>query len=217
MDTANEKNHKHRNRGGQRNQDVLHLTSNEVSCPSPNSKPQALSPCINCQSFLLHHSPHKLAGNGFAYANESFQSHLKPPLPPRTYQSSEYQNTQQCAQLEHTDAQIYLDILPSNDKKITPPAVPPRPPPRLPLHPQSHQKTKKQSSHPSLACVVSLRGGGPPIRNASSRENGKSSRPISIPNPSGECRRLSKDCFLPKYSTQSSFIREKNELRMTIF
>ncbi|KAF4113632.1 rho guanine nucleotide exchange factor 15 isoform X3 [Onychostoma macrolepis] len=189
MDTAIEKNHKHRNRG-QRNQDVLHLTSNEVSwppnSPSPNSKPQALPPCINCQSFLLHHSPHKLAGNGFAYANESFQSHSKPPLPPRTYQSSEYQNTQQYAQLEHADAHIYLDILPSNDNKVTPPAVPPRPPPRLPLHPRSHQKTKKRSSHPALACVVSLRGGGPPIRNTSSSGNGKSSRPISMPNPSGK-------------------------------
>uniref|UniRef100_A0A8C1WYF3 Rho guanine nucleotide exchange factor (GEF) 15 n=1 Tax=Cyprinus carpio TaxID=7962 RepID=A0A8C1WYF3_CYPCA len=187
VDTAIEKNHKHRNRGGQRNEHVLHLTSNEASwppnSPSINSKPEALPPCINCQSFLLHHSPHKLAGNGFAYANESFQSHSKPPLPPKTYQSSEYQNTKQYAQLEHTDAHIYLDILPSNDNKVTPPAVPPRPPPRLPLHPQ---KTKIRSSHPALACVVSLRGGGPPIRHTSSCENGKSSRPISMPNPSGK-------------------------------
>ncbi|XP_043096211.1 rho guanine nucleotide exchange factor 15 [Puntigrus tetrazona] len=190
MDTAIEKNYKHQNRGGQRNQDVSHLTSNKVSCPlnspSPNSKPQALPPCINCQSFLIHHSPHKLAGNGFAYANESFQSHPKPPLPPRTYLSSEYQNIQQYEQLEHSSAHIYLDILPSNDNKATPPAIPPRPPPRLPIHPQSAQKTKKRSSHSALACVVSLRGCGPPIRNTRSGENGKSSRPISMPNPSGK-------------------------------
>ncbi|KAI2664209.1 Rho guanine nucleotide exchange factor 15 [Labeo rohita] len=189
MDTVIEKNHKQRNRESQRNKDVLHQTSNEVSCPqnspSPNSKPKVVPPCINCQSFLLHHSPHKLAENGFAYADESIQN-SKPPLPPRTYQSSEYQNTQQYAQLEHTDANIYLDILPSNDNKVTPPAVPPRPPPRVPLHPPSHQKTKKRSSQPVLACVVSLRGGGLPIRNTSSSKNGKLSRPISMPNPSGE-------------------------------
>ncbi|XP_026068342.1 rho guanine nucleotide exchange factor 15-like isoform X2 [Carassius auratus] len=187
MDTAIEKNHKHRNIGGQINEHVLHLTSNDVrwrlNSRSSNSKPQALPPCINCQSFLLHHSPNKLAGNGFAYAYKSFQSHSKPPLPPRTYQSSEYQNTQQYAQLEHTDDHIYLDILPSNDNKVTPPAVPPRPPPQLPLHPQN---TKKRSSHPVLACVVSLRGGGPPIRNTSKRENGKSSRHISMSNPTGK-------------------------------
>ncbi|XP_016142067.1 rho guanine nucleotide exchange factor 15 [Sinocyclocheilus grahami] len=190
MDTVIEKNHKHLNRGSQRNKDVLHLTSNKdnslQNSPSPNSKPQALPPCINCQSFLLHHSPHKLAGNGFAYADESVPNHSKPPLPPRTYQSSEYKNTQQYAQLEHTDAQIYLDVLPSNDNKVTPPAVPPRPPPRLPLHPPSHRKIKKRSSQPALACVVSLRGGGPPIRNTSSRENGKLSHRISMPNPSGK-------------------------------
>lgn len=216
MDTVIEKNHKHQNKGSQRNKDVLHPTSNEVSCPqnspSPNSKPQVLPPCINCQSFLLHHSPNKLAGNGFAYADEPVQNQSKPPLPPRTYQSSGYKNTQRYAQLEHTDTHIYLDVLPSNDNKVTPPPVPPRPPPRLPLHPPSHRKTKKRTSQPALACVVSLRGGGPPIRHTSSCENGKSSRPISMPNPSGKCRRISKDCFLLKYSTQSSFKREKNKL-----
>uniref|UniRef100_A0A8C1BU33 Rho guanine nucleotide exchange factor (GEF) 15 n=2 Tax=Cyprinus carpio TaxID=7962 RepID=A0A8C1BU33_CYPCA len=190
MDTVIEKNHKHQNKGSQRNKDVLHPTSNEVSCPqnspSPNSKPQVLPPCINCQSFLLHHSPNKLAGNGFAYADEPVQNQSKPPLPPRTYQSSGYKNTQRYAQLEHTDTHIYLDVLPSNDNKVTPPPVPPRPPPRLPLHPPSHRKTKKRTSQPALACVVSLRGGGPPIRNTSSSENGKLSRRISIPNPLGE-------------------------------
>ncbi|XP_059403011.1 rho guanine nucleotide exchange factor 15 [Carassius carassius] len=190
MDIVIEKNHIHQDKGSHRNKDVLHLTSNEVSCPqnrpSPNSKPQVLPPCINCQSFLLHHSPYKLAGNGFAHADESVQNHSKPPLPPRTYQSSEYKNIQQSAQLDHTDANLYLDVLPSNDNKVTPPAVPPRPLPRRPLHPPSHRKTKKWTSQPALACVVSLRGGGPPIRNTSSSENAKLSRRISIPTPLGE-------------------------------
>ncbi|XP_067263799.1 rho guanine nucleotide exchange factor 15 isoform X3 [Chanodichthys erythropterus] len=185
--------HKHPNRGSQRNrfpnkEDVL--TSNEVSrpqnSPSHHSKHQELPPCVNCQSFLLHHSPHKLAGKQFAYDDESFQNHSKPPVPPRTYQSSEYQNSQQYTQLDHIDAHIYLDLLPSNDNKVTAPAVPPRPPPRLPRHPPQKQKTDRRSSQPALACVVSLRGGGPPIRNTSSCVRGRLSHPKSVLNPSGE-------------------------------
>lgn len=179
-------------------EDVLHLTSNEVSrpqnSPSCHTNPQVLPPCVNCQSFLLHHSPHKLAGKGFVYADESFQNHSKPPVPPRTYQSSEYQNSQQYTQLDHNDAHIYLDLLPSNDNKVTAPAVPPRPPPRLPRHPPLKQKTERRTSQPALACVVSLRGGGLPIRNTSNCERGRLSRPMPVLNPSGEHR---------------SFIREK--------
>ncbi|KAG1957277.1 rho guanine nucleotide exchange factor 15 isoform X1 [Pimephales promelas] len=163
------------------------LTSNEVSrpqnSPSRHSKPQVLPPCVNCQSFLLHHSPQKLAGKGFVYADESFQNHSNPPVPPRTYQSSDYQNSQQYTQLDHTDDHIYLDLLPSN---VAAPAVPPRPPPRLPHHPPLKQKTERRTSQPALACVVSLRGGGLPIRNTSNCERGRMSRPMPVLNPSGE-------------------------------
>ncbi|XP_067294036.1 ephexin-1 isoform X2 [Pseudorasbora parva] len=194
IDTVTENNHKHQNRGSQRKEfpkkdDVLHLTGNAVSKPQNrppcHSKPQVLPPCVNCQSFLLHHSPHKLSGKGFAYADKPFQNHSQPPVPPRTYQSSEYQNRQQYTELEHTDAHIYLDLLPSNDNKVTAPAVPPRPPPRLPQHPPIKQKKERRSSQPVLACVLSPRGGGLPIRNISSCERGRS-HPISVPNPSGE-------------------------------
>lgn len=175
LDTVNEKCNRHQNSGRQRTklqkkEGVLHLTSNEVgkleNRTTHHSKPiQELPPCINCQSFLYHHSPHKLALKRFAYAEEPIQNHSKPPLPPRTYQSSKYQNIKQYAQ--HTDANIYLDLLPSKDNILTTPPVPPRPLPRPPLHPTSKQKTEKRSSQPSLACVISLRGGYPPIRNIS--------------------------------------------------
>lgn len=187
--------HKHQNRRSQRNgfpkEDVL--TSNEVNRPhnSPfhHSEHQVLPPCVNCQSFLFHHSPHKLAGKGFAYVDESFQNQLKPPVPPRTYQSSEYQNSQQYTQLDHINAHIYLDLLPSHDNKVTAPAVPPRPPPRLPRRPPQKQKTDRRSSQPALPCVVSLRGGGPPIRNTSS-VRGRLSHPKSVLIPSGKHRRF---------------------------
>ncbi|XP_067294037.1 ephexin-1 isoform X3 [Pseudorasbora parva] len=66
------------------------------------------------------------------------------------------------------------------------PAVPPRPPPRLPQHPPIKQKKERRSSQPVLACVLSPRGGGLPIRNISSCERGRS-HPISVPNPSAVC------------------------------
>lgn len=209
LDTVREKRNRHQNSGRQRaelqkKEDVLHLTSNEVAKleneTSHHSKLRELPPCINCQSFLYHHSPHKLASKTCVYADDPIQNHSKPPLPPRTYQSSKYQNIKQYAQLQHTDANIYLDLLPSKDNILTTPAVPPRPLPRPPLHPTSKQKTEKWSSQPSLACVISLRGGYLPIRNISPCKTGR------LSNSTGEHRRIHKYCGLLKRSTEIHFI-----------
>ncbi|KAI7812431.1 rho guanine nucleotide exchange factor 15 [Triplophysa rosa] len=177
----------HRNSGGQtktflKKEDILKPTSNEVSrlqnTPSQHPEPQTLPPCLNCQSFLLHHSPQKTVGNGLVNGDVSMQNPSKPPIPAKTNHSSESKNKHYYEQLDNADAHIYLDLLPSNDCKITAPPVPPRPPPHgVPKH-----KSKRRSAQPALACVVSLRGGPPIIKCKSER----SSRPISMPNSSGE-------------------------------
>ncbi|KAK7165184.1 hypothetical protein R3I94_003530 [Phoxinus phoxinus] len=64
-----------------RNEDVFHLSRPQNS-PSRHSKPQVLPPCVNCQSFLLHHSPHKFAGNGFVYTDNKVTAPVVPPRPP---------------------------------------------------------------------------------------------------------------------------------------
>lgn len=159
------------------------VTRLQNSASSQHPKPQALPPCINCQSFLLHHSPNKIAANGLVCGVESTEKLSKPPLPAKTHLSNNTQKKHSFEQLENTDAHIYLDLLPSTDSKITAPPVPPRPPPQLPPRGVPKSKSERRSAQPSLACVVSLRGGRPPIRNC---ESVRSSRPISVPNPPGE-------------------------------
>ncbi|XP_051975303.1 rho guanine nucleotide exchange factor 15 [Xyrauchen texanus] len=183
MDTVSKKtNNEFRNRGSQRNEfprknDILNQTSNEESRthrnPSQHLKAQTLPPCLNCQSFLLHHSPHKLAYNGLVFDDESFQKTSTPPVPEKTYHSS--QNNKHYAQIEQTDDHIYLDLLPSIENA---PAVPPRPPPRPVLKP----KRERRSTQAALAYVVSPKGGYRPIRNSINCEAKRFSGPISKPN-----------------------------------
>ncbi|TRZ03569.1 hypothetical protein DNTS_013487, partial [Danionella cerebrum] len=154
MDAIKETSHDHTNsRPGndlQKKEEGLYLSKSERVKPE-----NASLPCLNCKSFLLQ----KLPTDGLKYTEGSTQSCFKPPLPPRTYRSSQYHNVQQYEQLDQPDGHVYLDLLPSNDK-VTQPPVPPRPPSRKST---VNQKTGKRPSQPSLAWVVSPRGGYVPI------------------------------------------------------
>ncbi|XP_036436213.1 uncharacterized protein LOC118814623 [Colossoma macropomum] len=79
--------------------------------------------CINCWSFLLHHSPQKLAESECIYESVEVLIHrltpaVKPPSAPQEQQTDR----------PPMEEAVYLELLPSDENKPKPPTPPPRPP-----------------------------------------------------------------------------------------
>ena len=122
--------------------------------------------CINCQNFLLHHSPQKLAESECVY--ESVEALLHQPTPVASLPLAQQE---QQTDSPPTDEPVYLELLPSDENTPTPPTPPPRPMPPPPPQPSPPNCQKDgRTTKSALAYVVSPRGGW--IRNPSTCERG---------------------------------------------
>lgn len=115
-------------------------------------KSTTMPQCYSCRSFRLHHSPQDEAASEGIY--ESMEVFFSSPPP---------------------EEPIYLQLQPSDHASPTSPTRP-IPPPR-PLA-TLRARQEKRSTQPVLACVLSPRGGRPPIRAHSSCERGSGIPPL---------------------------------------
>lgn len=111
------------------------------STQNSNTSPANTPQCNSCVSFRLHHGPQEGELNESMYESmELFFSY--PPEEP-----------------------LYLELQPSDPPPSSP--SPPKPPPR-PLATLRSRNKERWNTQPVLACMLSPRGGRPPMRSRSS-------------------------------------------------
>ncbi|XP_066514623.1 ephexin-1 [Hoplias malabaricus] len=186
-------------------------------------KSPTMPQCINCQSFIIHHNPQKLQEPEDLY--ESVDVLLQSSVPAAVSPSD--LEEQPCA-----EEPLYLELQPSDETTPPPPIPPPRPVPPPRLQPTvRHRQKDRRSTQTVLACMLSPRGGCPPIRCPSTCERPNGAPPTGKPKlekkksdgkerqnqkgvkPSQSPRKISSDWmpdsdYEPLYQVYQSKVRE---------